>query len=301
MSVPTVDDPGAIAVPARELRRRLRRSVKNGPPMVAVVILALFVLVAILAPVISPHSPVLGLLGNRLLPPIGMEGFNPEHLLGTDRQGRDILSRLIYGARVSLTVSFVCILLTGFVGVTLGLISGYVGGLIDSLIMRFADMSLALPAILIAVLLGVVYGPSFRNVVIVVVLMLWPNYARVVRGETLGLRERGFVALAKVAGVPPLKLVVRHIFPNVLPSVSVLATLHVGSVIMLEASLSFLGVGIPPPESSWGTMVSDGRGLIERAWWISVLPGLLIVAVVLSGNLLGDWLRDRLDPKLRTN
>jgi peptide/nickel transport system permease protein len=165
--------------------------------------------------------------------------------------------------------------------------------------MRLVDISLSLPGILIAVLLSVVFEPSFTNVIIVVVFLLWPSYARLVRGETLAVKQQEFVALARIAGCPGLTIMFRHIVPNLLPSVLVLATLHVGYVIVLEAALSFLGVGIPPPTPSWGVMVADGRGLIEQAWWISILPGIAILVTVLSLNILGDWVRDRLDPKLR--
>jgi len=256
-------------------------------------------LCAILAPVLSPHSPVEGSLGERLAPPMGMEGAKPGHYLGTDRHGRDTLSRLIYGARISLSVSVVGIMLTGTLGSFIGLLAGFLGGWTDTLLMRLVDVSLSLPGILIAVLLSVVFEPSFTNVIIVVVFLLWPSYARLVRGETLSLKHQEFVALARVAGCSNLTIMFRHIVPNLVPSILVLATLHVGYVIVLEAALSFLGVGLPPPTPSWGVMVADGRGLIEQAWWISILPGIAILVTVLSLNILGDWVRDRLDPKLR--
>jgi peptide/nickel transport system permease protein len=209
------------------------------------------------------------------------------------------LSRLVYGARISLAVSIVGIALTGALGSLVGLVAGFFGGWIDTILMRIVDLSLSLPGILIAVLLSVVFEPSFSNVVIVVVFLLWPGYARLVRGETLGIKHQEYVALARVAGCSQWTIMFRHIVPNLIPSILVLATLHVGYVIVLEAALSFLGVGIPPPTPSWGVMVADGRGLIEQAWWISILPGIAIVVTVLSLNALGDWVRDRLDPKLR--
>jgi peptide/nickel transport system permease protein len=269
------------------------------PPTIPLVIVMALVLCGVLAPLLAPHSPVEGSLGDRLVPPLGMEGAKAGHPLGTDRLGRDTLSRLLYGARISLTVSVVGITLTGAAGSFIGLLAGFLGGWVDTLLMRLVDISLSLPGILIAVLLSVVFEPSFTNVVIVVAFLLWPSYARLVRGETLGLKQQEFVSLARIAGCSNLTIMFRHIVPNVLPSILVLATLHVGYVIVLEAALSFLGVGIPPPTPSWGVMVSDGRGLIEQAWWVSILPGIAILITVLSLNILGDWVRDRLDPKLR--
>ncbi len=286
-------DAGERAIPAPRHRDR------RWPPLPPLVIVGALVFCALLAPWLSPHSPLEGSLGDRLAPPIGMEGSKPGHPLGTDRHGRDTLSRLVYGARISLAVSVVGITLTGAVGGFIGLLAGFLGGWTETLLMRLVDISLSLPGILIAVLLSVVFEPSFTNVIIVVVFLLWPSYARLVRGETLGLKQQEFVALARIAGCSRLTIMFRHIVPNLLPSVLVLATLHVGYVIVLEAALSFLGVGIPPPTPSWGVMVADGRGLIEQAWWISILPGVAILATVLSLNILGDWVRDRLDPKLR--
>jgi len=228
-----------------------------------------------------------------------MEGSSLEHVLGTDRLGRDTLSRLMYGAQISLSVSLVGILLTGAVGASIGLLAGFWGAWVDTICMRLVDISLSLPGILMAVLLSVVFKPSFTNVVIVVIFLLWPSYARLVRGETLSLKQQEFISLARVAGCSSLTIMCRHLLPNLAPSILVLATLQVGFVIVLEASLSFIGVGIPPPTPSWGVMVADGRGLIEQAWWISILPGLAILVTVISLNILGDWVRDRLDPKLR--
>lgn len=272
---------------------------RRPPPMLPLVIVVLFVLCALLAPFLAPHSPIDGSLGARLRPPAWMQGANPSYPLGTDRLGRDVLSRLVYGAQISLAVSLVGILITGAIGTFVGLLAGFLGGWVDTILMRVVDISLSLPGILIAVLLATVFEPSFTNVVIVVAFLLWPSYARLVRGETLGLKQQDYVALARVAGCSDLTIMRRHVLPNLVPSILVLATLQVGLVIVLEAGLSFLGVGIPPPTPSWGVMVSDGRGLIEQAWWISILPGVAILVVVISLNILGDWVRDRLDPKLR--
>ena len=269
------------------------------PPLLPLLVVGLLVFCAIFASLLAPHSPIEGSLGKRLIPPLGMEGATLEHMLGTDRLGRDTLSRLIYGAQISLAVSLVGIVLTGVVGAAVGLLAGFWGGWVDTICMRLVDISLSLPGILMAVLLSVVFKPSFTNVVIVVIFLLWPSYARLVRGETLGLKQQEFVSLARVAGCSSLTIMCRHLLPNLTPSILVLATLQVGFVIVLEASLSFIGVGIPPPTPSWGVMVADGRGLIEQAWWISILPGLAILVTVISLNILGDWVRDRLDPKLR--
>jgi peptide/nickel transport system permease protein len=292
MSAPT-----AATAPTSEVAPRRRE--RRWPPALPLAIVVALVVCALFAPLLASRSPVEGSLGERLIPPLGMEGSRLDHPLGTDRHGRDVLSRLIHGARISLSVSIVGIALTGALGSVIGLFAGFFGGWVDTVLMRLVDISLSLPGILIAVLLSVVFEPSFRNVIIVVVFLLWPSYARLVRGETLGVVQQDFVALARIAGCSNLTIMFRHIVPNLIPSILVLATLHVGFVIVLEAALSFLGVGIPPPTPSWGVMVADGRGLIERAWWVSILPGIAILVTVLSLNMLGDWVRDRLDPKLR--
>ena len=289
----TVSDATHAAEASREARDR------RWPPRVPLAIVGALLFCAIFAPLLSPHSPLEGSLGDRLAPPIGFDGAKAGHPLGTDRHGRDTASRLLHGARISLLVSVVGITLTGALGTFVGLLAGFRGGWTETLLMRLVDISLSLPGILIAVLLSVVFEPSFTNVIIVVVFLLWPSYARLVRGETLGIKQHEFVALARIAGCSNLTIMLRHIMPNLLPSILVLATLHVGYVIVLEAALSFLGVGLPPPTPSWGVMVADGRGLIEQAWWISILPGIAILVTVLSLNILGDWVRDRLDPKLR--
>jgi peptide/nickel transport system permease protein len=293
MSPPAVIE----AAPEAELVNRARD--RRWPPTVPLAIVTLLVLCGLFAPLLAPHSPVEGSLGERLVPPLGMEGSKASHPLGTDRLGRDTLSRLLYGARISISVSVVGIALTGALGSLIGLLAGFFGGWVDTVLMRIVDISLSLPGILIAVLLSVVFEPSFTNVIIVVVFLLWPSYARLTRGETLGLKQQEFVSLARIAGCSSARIMFRHIVPNLAPSILVLATLHVGYVIVLEAALSFLGVGIPPPTPSWGVMVADGRGLIEQAWWVSILPGIAILVTVLSLNILGDWVRDRLDPKLR--
>jgi peptide/nickel transport system permease protein len=248
---------------------------------------------------VAPYDPLQGSLSKRLKPPAWQQGGTLEYPLGTDKLGRDMLSRIIYGARVSLMVSLVAIFVGGVIGTALGMISGYFGGWVDALLMRLVDISLSLPTILLALVLVAAVGPSFGTVITILMIFLWARYARLVRGETLAIKERDFIARARVAGASHIRIMVRYIFPNVVNSLVVLATLQVGYVILLESTLSFLGAGLPRPTPAWGLMIADGRELIVTAWWVSMFPGLAIMLTVLSLNLLGDWLRDHLDPKLR--
>ena len=227
------------------------------------------------------------------------QGGSWKHMLGTDKLGRDVFSRILHGARISLTVALVSIFLGAFVGISLGLIAGYFGGNTDHIIMRLVDVKLAVPSILLALVLASVMNPGFISVIVVIAVVLWARYARMVRGEVLRVRELDFIARARVAGASNLRIVARHVFPNIVNSVVVLATLEIGQVILFEAALSFLGVGIPRPNPAWGLMVADGRDLVATAWWVAFFPGLAILLTVLSMNLFGDWLRDKLDPKLR--
>jgi len=274
-------------VPAREL------------PWFPLVVLGALVLAAVFAPMLSPHSPTEGDITRKLIPPMWVESGTGNHPLGTDRFGRDVLSRIIHGSRISLAVSLVAIGVAGTFGTLLGLISGYRGGLTDALLMRLTDIGLSLPTILIAVVLVAVSEPSFRNMILVIALLLWPRFARQMRGETLAIKEQDFVALAVVAGRSSAWIIRRHIFPNVVPTLLVISTLQVGYVVLLEGTLSFLGVGVPPPNPAWGLMIADGRGFLATAWWITLFPGLAMLLTVLAVNLLGDWLRDHLDPRLR--
>jgi len=268
-------------------------------PVIPVTILLLLIFAAIFANVITPYPPNEMSLTNRLTPPFFMSGGSLSHLLGTDNLGRDILSRMILGARVSLSVSLLVIAISSVIGTILGMVAGYLGGRFDALLMRVTDAALAFPALLIALLLGVALGPSFRTVVLALSALGWAPYARMMRGEVIKLRGEDFVAQARIIGSSPARIIIRHIFPNVVNTLVVLMTMSVGLVILIEASLSFLGAGIPPPTPSWGSMVSDGRNLFAQAWWISLFPSLAIGLVVLSGNFLGDWIRDKMDPKLR--
>ena len=261
-------------------------------------VLLLLVVAAILAPQVSPYDPLQTSLTQRLQPP-AFAGGTGAHLLGTDKLGRDVLSRIIFGARVSLSVSLLVILITSTIGTTLGIVGGYLGGFVDSLLMRITDISLAFPFILIGFLLAVILGPSVTTVVLAISLLGWAPYARLIRGEVLKLRNADFVLQARIVGCSPLRIMLTHIFPNIVNPLLILATLSVGLIILVESALSYLGAGVPPPTATWGSMVSDGRSLIDTAWWISFFPGVAIGLVVLSGNFLGDWLRDRLDPRLR--
>jgi peptide/nickel transport system permease protein len=266
-------------------------------PWASIAILALAFAAALFAPLLAPFDPDDIDVLNRFAPPAWMAGGSAAHLLGTDDLGRDVLSRLLYGARVSMLVAVVCVLSDAVLGTAVGLAAGYLGGWADTLLMRMADVMLALPYLLIALVVVSVLGASLLNVVAIIVALRWAGLSRIVRGETLALKQRDFVALARVGGVSPLAIVLRHILPNVMNSVVVVSTLGVGTVILFESALSFLGVGVPPPTATWGGMVADGRGYIGSAWWVSLFPGLAITAVCLAGNLSGDWLREVLDPK----
>jgi peptide/nickel transport system permease protein len=279
---------------------RLASMRREGWPMVPITILVVIALVAIFADVIAPHDPQVGLLGERFRPPAWQQGGSTAHLLGTDHVGRDVLSRLIFGARVSMVVGFTAVIFAGVVGTLLGILAGYLGGWVDQVIMRVVDAWLAFPALTFAIFLAAIVGPSEMNIVIILGLVYWTRYARVVRGEVLSLKERDYVRLAIVAGCSKRTIMRRHILPNVVNSAIVLATLMLGVVIVTEAALSFLGVGVPPPKPAWGLMLADGKkGLMAGYWWLTVLPGICIMLMVLAANLLGDWLRVKLDPQLR--
>jgi peptide/nickel transport system permease protein len=287
-----------LPVPVAEPEERRRGDLAR-LPWTAFVIIAVMVVVAAGAPLIAPHSPTAQSLPDKLLPPAWQEGGTSKYLLGTDLLGRDVLSRLVYGARVSMTVALAALLAGGGVGLALGILAGYAGGRVDAFIMRVVDATLTFPTILIALLFTVSMGQGLRTIVIAVSLIIWARFARIVRGEVLAVKQRDFVALARVHGCSHLRIMAVHIVPNVANTFMVLLTLHIGFVIIVEASLSFLGAGIAPPTPSWGQMVADGRSHIAGAWWLSVVPGVAILLVVLAFNLFGDWLRDWLDPRLR--
>ena len=268
-------------------------------PVIPTTIIVLFIVISLFGEWLTPASAYEQNLRLRFLPPSWLEGGDARFLLGTDNLGRDILSRIIVGARASFIVAISALTFGSALGSIIGLASGYFGGRLDTFIMRTADGMMAFPLVLAALLLVAVIGPGVHTVVIATSLVLWARFARLIRSEVLSVRERDFVKLARIAGASSLRIMFVHILPNVLNSVVVLLTLQLGFVIIVEATLSFLGAGVPPPTPTWGQMVAGGRTYIETAWWISVFPGLAIAAVVLAFNLLGDWLRDHLDPKLR--
>ena len=292
-----------VSLPVRAPSRfawRLAALRSRGFPLIPVLILAGVGFVALFANVLAPHNPEVGSLAARFKPPFWQTGGSTKYLLGTDQLGRDVLSRLIFGARVSVVVGFTAVIIAGFVGTALGIISGYLGGWVDQVVMRVTDAWLALPSLVFAIFLAALLGPGVLNIIIVFGLIYWTRYARVMRGEVLSLRERDFVRLAQVAGLGHWKIIVRHIIPNVLNTWMVLASLTVGVVIITEASLSFLGLGVPPPTPAWGLMLAEARRtLMGGQWWLTVLPGLCISVVVLAANLFGDWMRVRLDPRQR--
>lgn len=232
-------------------------------------------------------------------PPV-FAGGTWTHVLGTDGLGRDILSRIIYGARQSALIAIAVIFISMVIGTSLGIIAGYLGKWVDSFVMRLADAFFSIPLILVAIAFATLVGPSFIALVSVMVMSLWAQYARIARGETLGIRNREFVTYARATGVNKLTIMWRHIRPNLQNAIVVTATLHVGWAILVEASLSFIGAGVPPPTPAWGSMISDGRIVLVQAWWVSVMPGVVVVLIVLSVNLLGDWMRDRYDPRLQS-
>ena len=299
MSIPA----DVVRLPSSPPRPRfaaLRRLRLADVPITPTLILLTIALVAIFANQLAPHNPEVGALTARFKPPFWMTGGSTDFLLGTDQLGRDVLSRLIFGARVSMVVGFTAVIFSGVIGTTLGILSGYLGGWVDQVIMRLTDTWLALPALTFAIFLAAIVGPSMWNIVLILGLTYWTRYARVTRGEVLSLKEREFVRLAIVAGCSKFTIMRRHIVPNILNTAVVLASLELGVVIIAEATLSFLGVGVPPPEPAWGLMLSDGKqGLMVGYWWLTVFPGGCIMLMVLSANLLGDWFRVKFDPQLR--
>lgn len=262
-------------------------------------VLAAFVIMALFPEVLAPHDPFATDLSIRLQPP-GFSSGGQTFWLGTDSLGRDQLSRIIWGARVSLFVSVAAVLMAGVTGSALGIVAGYFGGVVGAVIMRLADLVLSIPFFLLAILTVVVLGPSLLNLIIVLGLVRWPRYGRVAFGQTLDTKNRDFVRATRALGAGAVRLIVRHVLPDVLPSLIVVATLEVGLMILYEAALSFIGLGVQPPTASWGSMLSEGQQRVQTAWWLGTFPGVALFLVVLSVNLLGDLARDLLDPKERS-
>jgi peptide/nickel transport system permease protein len=269
-------------------------------PKAAVIILLVLVATGLCADFLALHDPEIGDPRQRLLPPAWETGGKWTYPLGTDTMGRDVLSRLIYGSRVSLLVAFSAVIIAGCIGTFLGLLAGFFGGWVDQVIMRFTDAWLSIPTVMFGVLMAVILGPGVWNIVIILGGTFWSRYARVVRGETLSMKTRDFVQLARIAGCGKARIIWRHILPNVFSSVITLSSLQIGVVIVVEASLTFLGVGVPPPKPAWGLMLSEGRGgLLAGYWWLIIFPGVAIALLVTSFNVIGDWLRRYLDPFYR--
>ena len=276
--------------------RAARKTKELKLPWIPITILTLLVVCAIFAPLLAPHNPAQLNKRDREVPPFQ----NSRYWLGTDKSGKDILSRLVYGARTSVFISLVALGTGALIGSSLGVISGYYGGRTDIVIMRFVDAVLGFPTVLLAlIIVAIAGGAGVGNVIVAVAATVWARFARQARGEVLSVKERDFVTLAVVAGVPALIIMWRHVFPNVVNTILIVISLLVGQTILLEASLSFLGVGVPPGDPAWGIMVSEGRDQIFDIWWLALFPGMAITIVVMAMNFFGDWLRDTLDPRLR--
>ncbi len=280
-------------VSAQPLRRLTRVRLAPWAPVTLIVV---FVLAAIFAPLIAPYDPnAQNLLGRMKSPGTVSRSFY--YLLGSDELGRDLLSRLIHGARVSLSVAFASVILSGTVGVLLGMLAGYLRGWVEVIVMRVVDVFLSIPAILLAIITVAVLGPGLINVIVVLALTRWPRYARVAYGQTLGIANMPYVRLATFMGAGPFRILFRHILPNIIGAVTVVATLEFGLMVLFEAGLSFLGLGVQPPTASWGAMLSTGRNYLATAWWIATFPGVCLFLLILAINLIGDNLRDRFDPR----
>ena len=274
------------------------RNLRQWPVIPIIIISALFI-AAGFADVLTSYNPEKDDLISRNIPPMWQEGGTSEHILGTDPLGRDMLTRIIHGARISLLIATIVLSIGTVIGLLVGLASGYLGGTLDEILMRIVDFTFAVPFILVALVTVIVYGQSFALVIILLTIFSWNGVARQARAETLSLKTRDYVSAARVAGASIWRIMFRHVMPGLINTVIVVTTLRLGTLILTEASLSFLGVGIPPPTPAWGVMVAEGRNYIYTEWWISFFPGLAIMLTVLAFNFLGDWFRDRFDPRLR--
>jgi peptide/nickel transport system permease protein len=284
----------------RKTPRVIRSLRQNRLAVFSFFILLLIVVAAITAPLVAPHDPERGVLLDSKKPPVWAEGGSSDYLLGTDALGRDVFTRVLYGARISLVVGITAVVLAGAIGILLGLFSGFYGGRVDDIIMRFADIQLAVPFILLAIAILAVLGQGLDKIILTLGISGWVTYGRVVRGEVMSWREKEFVEAARAAGARNMSIMFKHILPNTVASIIVIASFAVASTILAEASLSFLGLGVPPTTPTWGGMVAAGRDyIITGQWWIYTFPGIAIMLTVLAINVVGDWLRDFLDPRLR--
>ena len=274
-------------------------SIMRRYPIIPMMVIGLLVITAIFGPWMEPHDPIRADVLSRHIPPSWMEGGDPKFILGTDALGRDVLSRIIGGASVTLLVVTASVTTGVVVGTGLGLVTGYFGGFVDDVVMRIVDAWGILPQLLIIIIIVLTFGQGLFVLICVLAMLSWTGAVRLVRAETLSLRSRDYVLLAQIAGASNTRIIFRHILPGVINMVIVTATLGTGTIILTEASLSFLGAGIPPPDPTWGKMVGDERMYVGAAWWTSFFPGIAIAMVVMSGNFLGDWMRDRFDPTLR--
>lgn len=297
----SLSQPFLLGPEQSELRRITRAFLQSKTATFGALVFILFVLIAILAPVLAPHDPALQDLKRRLAPPVGLglEDASAAFPLGNDNLGRDILSRLLVGSRVSLAVGVSTILLASSVGSLLGAVAGFYRGLLDNVVMRLVDVWMAFPSLLLAIAFGAALGPGLGNLVLALSLTIWVVYCRVVRAEVLSIRERDYVLAARATGAGDLRIILRHILPNILAPIMIISSLQMGTVIIAEASLNFLGIGVQSSVPTWGGMLSDGREYMRQAWWLATFPGVAISIVVLGVNLLGDGLRDTLDPRLR--
>ena len=283
----------------REWVRVMTRLVRRRTALFGLIVVLAVLVAAVFASFVSPFDPLAQDIGQRLKEPGWQDAQGRIHPLGTDHLGRDILSRIIHGSRIALSVGLAAVAISGVLGMAVGLVSGYFGGRVDDFFMRLADVQLAFPFILLAIAVIGVLGPSLRNIIIVIGVSSWVVYARVVRGEVLSIREREFVQAAVALGSRDYRVLVRHVLPNAFTPWLVVATLDMARVIVLESALSFLGLGVQPPTPTWGGMLADGRVYLSTAWWLATFPGLAILVTVLGINLLGDGLRDTLDPRLK--
>ena len=270
---------------------------KGGPPLLPSLMCATLVVAAVFGTSITPYSETTIDFESVMMPPVWQDGGAARHPLGTDQLGRDILSRLVAGAQVSMMVAVAAVVVGGILGTFIGLIAGYFGGVLGSVLSRVTEAFLALPFILMALALVAALGPGLSNIIIVMIVTNWARYARLVRSEVLGIKERDFVLLARIAGVSRVRIALRHVLPNAVNSVAILAILDVGRAMILESSLSFLGLGVQPPSVSWGVMLADAKSFMGFAWWLALFPGVAIFLSVLSFSSLGDWLHTKFDPR----